>query len=77
LIQKTLKVNPKIETLNLHLQVTERVKRNPKNEIVKFMELGLEANLSDEKLLQNLNEQRRRALLKRNEMKRIEREEKC
>jgi hypothetical protein len=77
LIQKTLKVNPKIETLNLHLQVTERVKRNPKNEIVKFMELGLEPNLSDEKLLQNLNEQRRRALLKRNEMKRIEREEKC
>jgi hypothetical protein len=64
LIQKTLKVNPKIETLNLHLQVTERAKRNPKNEIVKFLELELEANLSDEKLLQNLNERRRRALLK-------------
>jgi hypothetical protein len=77
LIQKTLKVNPKIETLNLHLQVTERAKRNPKNEIVKFLELELEVNLSDEKLLQNLNERRRRALLKRNEMKRIEREEKC
>jgi hypothetical protein len=55
LIQKTLKVNPEIETLNLHLQVTERVKRKPKIEIVKFVELGLEANLSDEKL-QNMNE---------------------
>jgi hypothetical protein len=43
------------------------VKRNTKNEIVKFMELGLEANLSDEKLLQNLNERGRRAVLKRNE----------